>query len=199
MRARAVSGIVLALALLSAPAAADTLYQAGMPPVGPGHPLSLFGDHRAAQIGDLLFVVFNFSVTSASSDVVQDTKGYNVGLAPGVGNAALGFLRFPTQIGGQTGLQKNHTKTGTNAFTSAMEAQVVDVLPSGVLKIEGNQALIINGQEQTLHVVGYVRPQDIDANDSVPSNRIANVQATFVGNFQGAHRGLLQKIVDFLF
>ncbi len=155
-------------------------------------------DHRASQIGDLIAVKFNFSVTSQSSDVVNNTKGYNIGLGAGGGNAALGFLRFPTSLGGTTGLQSAHTKNGSNAFLAAMMAQVVGVLPSGALQIEGDQHLFINGNDQVLHVSGLVRPEDIDTTDTVLSSRIANVQATFNGNFQD-NKGLIRRILDVLF
>ena len=57
----------------------------------------------------------------------------------------------------------------------------------------------MNGQRQTLHITGLVRTEDIDSTDSVLSTRVANVQASFTGNFQEKHKGLLQKILDFLF
>jgi flagellar L-ring protein precursor FlgH len=80
-----------------------------------------------------------------------------------------------------------------------MEAQVTDILPSGALRLAGDQLLSVNGQKQTLHVTGIVRPEDIDSTDTVLSSRVANVQAEFSGNFQEKHKGLVQKILDFLF
>jgi flagellar basal body L-ring protein FlgH len=44
-----------------------------------------------------------------------------------------------------------------------------------------------------------VRPEDIDSTDSVLSTRVANVEAKFDGNFQEKHKGLIQKILDFIF
>ena len=50
---------VLAMAPLAAQA--DTLYQAAPPPAGPGHPIRLMSDHRASQVGDLCYIVFDFN------------------------------------------------------------------------------------------------------------------------------------------
>jgi flagellar L-ring protein precursor FlgH len=80
-----------------------------------------------------------------------------------------------------------------------MEAMVVGVLPSGALEIAGDQRMVVNGQNQTLHVTGYVRPEDIDANDTVLSSRIGNVQGSFSGNFQEKNVGLIRKILGWLF
>ena len=179
-------------------ASADSLYVAGPPPAAPGHPLRLGPDHRAQQVGDLVGVQFDFSVSNGSSQTVQNTKGYNVALAGATGNAALGFLRFPTGLGGSTGTQSANSNTGTNTFKTAMMAQVTNVLPSGALEIAGDQNLLINGQKEVLHMTGTIRPEDIDQTDTVLSSRVANLDGRFDGNFKD-NRGLLRRILDWLF
>ena len=180
-------------------ASADTLYVAAPPAQAPGHPLRLGPDHRASQVGDLVEIQFNFAVNTASSDVSQDGKGYNLNLGAGTGNLAQSILRFPSGIGGSTAAQSSKTRNGTNSFISAMMATVTNVLPSGALVVAGDQGLNINGQNQTLHVTGVVRPEDIDSTDTVLSTRIANVQAKFSGDFQEKNKGIIRKILDFLF
>jgi flagellar L-ring protein precursor FlgH len=184
---------------LTAPAFADTLYQAAPPPAGPGHPLRLGADHKASQVGDLVQVIFNFNVNSTSSDVTNVNNSYNLGLGQGTGLANVSLLRFGAGLNGGRQTQSSKTQSGQNTFVSTMEAQVTDVLPSGALRIAGDQALIVNGQKQTLHITGLVRPEDIDGTDSVLSTRVANVEAKFDGNFQEKKKGLIQKILDFLF
>ena len=191
--------LVLSFLMLSPVAAsADSLYVAGPAPAAPGHPLRLGPDHRAQQVGDLVGVQFNFSVTNSSSQNVTNTKGYNVALAGATGNAALSFLRFPTGLGGNTGTQSANSNTGSNTFATAMMAQVVNVLPSGALEIAGDQNLTINGQREVLHVTGVIRPEDIDQTDTVLSSRIANLNGSFNGNFKD-NRGLLRRVLDWLF
>lgn len=194
--------MLLALAMiaaLGAPAPADTLYQAAPPPAGPGHPLRLGADHKAAQVGDLLQVVFNFNVNSTSSDVTNVNNSYTLGLGQGTGLANVSLLRLGAGLNGGRQTQSSKTQSGQNTFVSTMEAQVTGVLSSGALRIAGDQALIVNGQRQTLHITGLVRPEDIDNTDSVLSTRVANVEAKFDGNFQEKHKGIIQKILDFIF
>ncbi len=190
---------LIALGVAVQPAQADTLYQAAPPPAAPGHPLRLGPDHKAAQVGDLVLVVFNFAVNSTSSDVTNVSNSYNLGIGQGTGLANVSLLRFGAGLGGQRGTQSSKTQAGQNTFVSSMEAQVTDILPSGALRVAGDQLLSVNGQKQTLHVTGIVRPEDIDSTDSVLSSRVANVEATFSGNFQEKNKGLVRKILDFLF
>lgn len=197
--------ILFALLLLPATAAADTLYVAAPPPVGAGHPLRLGPDHRAGQTGDLLHVQFNFAVQSSSSDVSTNAKQFSAGASNGATGTTSGIrllgglINIPTSIGGNTGTQSTKTENGTTSFVSDMMATVINVLPSGVLQIAGDQQLVINGQNQTLHITGFVRPEDIDSSDTVLSSRVADVQGTFSGNFQEKHVGLLRRLLNFLF
>ncbi len=195
--------LTLACLLLPATALADTLYVSPPPSVGPGHPLRLGPDHRASQVGDLLHVQFNFSVQSFSSDVSSSTKQASAGSSSGAtgtsGVSILGFIKVPLSVGGQTATQSSRTENGQTTFVSDMEATVIGVLPSGALEVAGDQLMAVNGQNQKLHIVGYVRPEDIDATDTVLSSRMADVQGTFSGNFQEKNVGLIRRILNWLF
>ncbi|HKU69065.1 MAG TPA: flagellar basal body L-ring protein FlgH [Candidatus Baltobacteraceae bacterium] len=198
--------IALALLCLPAPALADTLYVAPPPAVGPGHPLRLGPDHRASQIGDLLHVAFNFAVRSNSSDVSTNAKNFSVGSSNGSGGSGTsgikllgGLINVPTSLGGNTGSQSSRTENGATSFVSDMMATVVNVLPSGVLQIAGDQRMIVNGEAQTLHITGFVRPEDIDTTDTVLSSRVADVEGSFNGNFQQKKVGIIRKILNWLF
>lgn len=197
---------LLATSVLPAAAMADTLYVAPPPPVGPGHPLRLGPDHRATQIGDLLHIQFNFAVSSNSSDVSNSAKQFGVGSNNGTGGSGTtgirllgGLVNIPTSLGGNTSTQSSRTENGTTSFVSDMMATVVNVLPSGVLQIAGDQRMLVNGETQTLHITGFVRPEDIDSTDTVLSSRVADVEGNFNGNFQEKKVGLIRHILNWLF
>jgi len=196
---RATCAVAL-LCALAAPAAADTLYQAAPPPAAPGHPLRLGADHRAQQIGDLVQVVFNFSVTSSSQNAKNVNNSYQSGGGGGAGIFNLPLVRLTSSVSGSRVQSDNRSDVGSNSFVTSMEAQVTEILPSGALRIAGDQGLIVDGQKQTLHVTGIVRPDDIDNTDSVVSTRVADVRATFDGKYSDVkHPGLLNQIVHWLF
>ncbi|MBV8581808.1 MAG: flagellar basal body L-ring protein FlgH [Candidatus Eremiobacteraeota bacterium] len=187
-------------AALTAPAFADTLYQAAPPPAAPGHPLRLGPDHRAQQVGDLVQVVFNFAVSSASQNAKNVNNSYQAGGGGGSGIFNLPLVRLSSNINANRTSSENRSDVGSNSFVTSMEATVTDILPSGALRISGDQALIVDGQKQTLHVTGLVRPEDIDNTDAILSNRVADVHATFDGKYtETRHPGILSKIVHWLF
>ena len=186
---RMTSIIVSAVLACSLVAKADTLYQAAPPPAGPGHPLRLGPDHRASQIGDLVYIIFDFNDSNSHSAAYASSKS--------AGFSLTGLFHIPA-INGSTNASSSKTASGADSFVSTMMATVTDVLPSGVLKIAGDQGVVINGRNQTLHITGFIRPEDLDQTDAVLSSRVANVQAAFNGdNPKG--KGLLQRILEFLF
>jgi|HubBroStandDraft_1064217.scaffolds.fasta_scaffold371806_2 flagellar L-ring protein precursor FlgH len=196
MRKLLVALVLLALAPIAA--TADTLYQAAPPPVAPGHPLSLMDDHRAAQTGDLVYV--QFDLANSNSEVNNYSSSKQAALSGGSGSGIfnLPLVRLNNSVSGQSTTSTAQTATGSNAFTATMMATVTEVLPSGALQISGDQSMTINGQVQTLHITGTIRPQDIDNTDTVLASRVANVQGNFKGNDQKS-KGLLSRILSWLF
>ncbi len=189
-----------AIAALLVPglAQADTLYQAAPPPAGPGHPLQLGPDHRAQQIGDLVYVAFDFAAANSHTNNYSSNKQGAVNGGNGTGLFGLPFVRLSNTFSGQSTTSTAQSATGADSFTSTMMATVTNVLPSGTLQISGDQGVTVNGRAQTLHITGLIRPEDIDSTDTVLSSRVADVHASFKGNDQ-QHKGLLARIVNWLF
>ncbi len=177
---------------------ADTLYVAAPGPASPGHPLSLGPDLRAHQPGDLVTIVFNFNVAQNSTSTMARSKAASAGVAAGTGIAGIGFLRFPSSIGAQSALNTSDVRANAQTFTSTMMATVQEILPSGALVVSGTQRIIINGKAQNMKVTGTIRPADIDNTDSVLSTSMANVQLDFDGNWGEDKKGIIQRIIDWI-
>ena len=190
--------LVAMLAVTPLTAAADTLYQAAPPPAGPGHPFSLMNDHRASQVGDLVFVQFDIANTNSEVNDYSSNKQSSVSGGNGTGIFNLPLVRLNNSVAGTSTTSTTQTATGANAFTATMMATVTGVLPSGALQIAGDQSLSVNGQAQTLHITGTVRVEDIDNLDTVLASHVANVQAAFKGNDQ-KNKGLLARVLSWLF
>jgi flagellar L-ring protein precursor FlgH len=192
----ALGAICLATAL---PVYADTLYVSAPPPFSPGHPLRLLSDRKASQIGDLVAVQFNFTTTSQRAYASTTAKNYNIAQGAGSGLFNLPLVKLGANLTGATGSSATDSKTDSSTFSTAMMATVTDVLPSGALQLEGDQDILVNGEKQKLHVVGYARPEDIDNTDTISSTRLANVHADYAGDQTKEHKGLLHKVLDALF
>jgi flagellar L-ring protein precursor FlgH len=179
-------------------AMADTLYQAAPPPAGPGHPLRLGPDHRAQQIGDLVYVQFDFNDSNSHSNNYSSNKSFNTSYAGGTGNFAISLLRNVSSIAGSSQTSTAQAASGADSFISTMMTTVTNVLPSGAMEIAGDQDVNINGRKQTLHITGVIRQEDISSGDAILASRVADVHAEFKGN-DLKDKGLLSKILSWLF
>lgn len=66
-------------------------------------------------------------------------------------------------------------------LTARLSAIVVEVLPSGLLRIEGEKILAVNNEEQVMVVSGLVRQRDITSNNEVNSSQIAQMRIDYYG------------------
>ena len=66
-------------------------------------------------------------------------------------------------------------------LTARISAVVVEVLPSGLLRIEGEKILAVNNEEQIMGISGLVRQRDINSNNEVNAAQIAQARIDFYG------------------
>lgn len=138
---------------------------------------SLTADRRHFQVGDSLTVLV---VENASASSTADT-GTQRDAQVGVG------LSTPSRdrhLAGNTSNEFNGT--GRTQRSGRLLAQITvlvrEVLPNGDLRVAGDQSLEINGERQTIHAEGRVRPRDINEQNTVQSSRLAEAKLSFAGD-----------------
>jgi flagellar L-ring protein precursor FlgH len=78
---------------------------------------------------------------------------------------------------------------------------VVAVNPSGTLSIKGDRHVRVNGEDDTIHLSGVVRPQDLDPNNMISSSQIADLEVSMLGQGQIRDKqgnGLGTRLFDWL-
>ncbi|MCP5071082.1 MAG: flagellar basal body L-ring protein FlgH, partial [bacterium] len=66
-------------------------------------------------------------------------------------------------------------------FTTKIACVVTDVTPSGLLHIEGERHLTINGETQVIALSGFVRPEDVRIDNTLPSELVASADIRYGG------------------
>lgn len=164
---------------------------------------SLYTDIKAHAVGDVLTVriyedaqASNVSETDITKEGTFETKG-----GPGIG--LLDFI----PLFGASGENTNEYKgSGTNKrrgnLQASMTVSIIAVKANGDLAIEGNRVIRINNDDETLTLSGIIRPQDINANNTVNSYSIANAQISYTGKgpaSTGARPGIIIRFLNWLF
>lgn len=78
-------------------------------------------------------------------------------------------------------------------------AEVVEILPNGNLVIEAKTTRKINRETEILSIRGVIRPEDVDVNNTVKSENIANLTLSYEGEgtvSDGQKPGILGWILD---
>jgi flagellar L-ring protein precursor FlgH len=81
-------------------------------------------------------------------------------------------------------------------LTSVFTVSIVSIEPSGLLQIQGERTVEIDGRTQDWELEGIVRPEDVSADNLVFSNRIANAVIRYKGKDIGPKKGILGKILS---
>lgn len=146
---------------------------------------SLYGDHKAFRVGDVLTVSVSESAkasNTANTDLARNTSN----------KAQVSALWGLQDILSQTNLTKldvttdsSHKGAGATArtgqLTASLTAVVKDVLPNGNLVIQGTRSVLVNHEEQYMTLTGVVRPEDIGRDNMVFSTQIADARISFGG------------------
>lgn len=146
----------------------------------------LFSDFKARRIGDLIFI----DVVEAASAQVESgaQRKRDSGALAGVGTLA-GALPLPGAavagaVAGALGARKYEGKgsTGRNSRVEArIAARVVEVLPNGDLRVEASKLVKVNKEDESLHLSGIVRPNDVSADNSVATTEVGDLRVELSG------------------
>jgi flagellar L-ring protein precursor FlgH len=155
---------------------------------------SLFGDRRAAQRGDILTVVIEIDdrprsrIPPAGRSGAQQKWGSRRCSA-----SRSGSIRKPARRcqHGRRGRDESSSdfqgpgqRVAEGKLTLRVAATVVEELPNGVLRIEGQQEVRVNFEMRELIVTGYVRPADISRQNEITYDKIAGARIAYGGRGQ---------------
>ncbi|MDR0809020.1 MAG: flagellar basal body L-ring protein FlgH [Gemmobacter sp.] len=173
-----------------------------LPPATPGDASSLwsanrdslFGERRAARRGDILTVVIEIddeakiSNSSGRSRNGSDSMGIpalfgipqrlNEKLPEGASMKEAVNTRSASSYEGSGSVSRQEK------LTLRIAATVVEELPNGVLRIEGQQEVRVNYELRELIVTGYVRPSDISRQNVITYDKIAGARVSYGGRGQ---------------
>lgn len=156
----------------------------------------LVADKRAGEIGDTVTILVMESAQAKSSagNSTESSSGMQVNARSPQGQWPYGVGVAATS-GGDAAINRN----------GFVKAQITAVVQSrdanGNLEVMGNQEITIDGEVQSMEVRGWIRPNDISANNVVPSFRLFNARIRFEGEgsmSENQKSGFFSRVVNWL-
>jgi flagellar L-ring protein precursor FlgH len=159
---------------------------------------SLFGDHSAHRVGDVVTILIVESTQAAKSTVTK-TQTETENDASSLGR--LDFIDFWNLDARNTSLGEGSTARRGD-LQARLTARVTAVDPNGLLKLEGTRRVLVNGEEEEIKLVGTVRPRDIQPDNTVLSTYLADAAIEYTGEgvLASAEKpGVITRLMNWLF
>lgn len=153
--------------------------------------MSLVSDKRATERGDILTVVIEiddkaeFQNTSGRSRSATDKVG--IPNLMGIPQRIDKMLPDGASMEDLADASANSSYKGSGnisrreKLTLRVAATIIDILPNGVLRVQGSQEVRVNNEVRELTVSGFVRPADIGRRNEIAYDRIAGARISYGG------------------
>jgi len=145
-----------------------------------GHQISLFQDRRAYRVGDVLTVILDENTKSSKDSDTSMDRSTDVSVeAPTLGKLSLSELT--AALRSNRSFSGEASATQRNSLSGSITVTVARTFPNGILEIQGEKWIKLNQGDEFVRLKGLVRVDDINDNNQVASERIANAQITYAG------------------
>lgn len=153
----------------------------------------LFGDDKAAKVGDIITVTINETSSSTQSATTNTSKDTTINMqAPNIlglpsSMGVQNFLGMGTQFDPTVNASVANSNQGAGtvsrdgSLTGTISALITEILPSGNFRIEGRRSVTVNNEEQIMVLRGIVRPQDINFDNTILSTLVADAAISLTG------------------
>jgi flagellar L-ring protein precursor FlgH len=156
------------------------------------HSDSWFGEKKNFQVGDVITVILNESMTGDSTSTNESSRTTTTDvLSPAQ------LARFGSNGGllsnDENPIETELTSSGSGeteqsaTLTGTMTAQVAEVYANGNLLIRGEKIVNFSSGSEVIQVKGIIRPEDIQPDNTVQSKRLASAQISYKGVGQNAN------------
>ncbi|MGI6253691.1 MAG: flagellar basal body L-ring protein FlgH [Aminivibrio sp.] len=186
----AASILLLLLGLSSQPAQARSLWN---------DRTNWVADRRPSAVGDIVTVVVNERTKTKDEGKTDVSKSNDNRVGDGFG--IFNFIRA-FGFNSKSNMKGDGSTERTHTAQTQITCMVTDILPNGNLIIEGTRDVATHEETLQLHVIGVIRPQDVNSYNQISSDKIANAEIGVKG--KGAltrlqKPGLLTQILQAIF
>jgi flagellar L-ring protein precursor FlgH len=154
---------------------------------------TFFKDQRAHQVGDILTVKVTISDKAEfDNETTRKRSGSDSASVGGLPAYLLGKAVLPASVAtsdiASTDSASSSTGSGKATRSETLETNiagvVTQILPNGNLVVEGRQEVRVNFEKRELIVAGIIRPEDIAADNTIDSAKIAEARISYGGKGQ---------------
>ena len=150
-----------------------------------GQQMELFADLKARRVGDVLTIRLTETTSASKNATTKTTKTTTVantgptlfGRTPTHGGVGIGTVA----LNGADTFDGEGSSTQGNTLAGSLTVTVTEVQPNGNLIVQGDKTLKLNQGDEFVHLSGIVRRNDIGADNTVTSDKVADAHISYSG------------------
>jgi flagellar L-ring protein FlgH len=149
-----------------------------------GRLVRLGTDAKAARLHDVVSVVVVENLAASTDGQVKNTRSSNASSSLTALFGALKPSNNLQDLVGQSsasGLTAQGQSITNSSLATTFGAEVVDVLPNGMLVVQATRQLTFSQQTQLIKLRGLVRPEDVSAQNQVLSTAMTDLELEVTG------------------
>jgi flagellar L-ring protein precursor FlgH len=149
-----------------------------------GQLVRLGTDVKAFRLHDVVSIVVSENLAASTDGQVKNARASNA--SSGV-TALFGALKasgtLPNMLNqtSSSGLTAQGQSTTNSSLVTTFGAEVMDVLPNGMLVVQATRQLTFSQQTQLIRLRGLVRPEDVSAQNQVQSTAMTDLELEVTG------------------
>ena len=149
-----------------------------------GRLVRLGTDAKAVRLHDVVSVVVTESLAASTDGQVKNARASNAnsGLTSLFGALkAANALQNLVGMSAASGLTAQGQSTTNSSLATTFGAEVVDVLPNGMLVVQATRQITFSQQTQLIKLRGLVRPEDVSSQNQVQSTAMTDLELEVTG------------------
>ena len=149
-----------------------------------GQLVRLCTDVKAFRVHDVVMIVVSESLSASTGGQVKNTRASN---ANSNVTSLFGALKASNALqnlvgaNAASGLTAQGQSTTDSSLATTFGAEVVDVLPNGMLVVQATRQLTFSQQTQLISLRGLVRPEDVSSQNQVQSTAMTDLELEVTG------------------
>ena len=155
-------------------------------------------DRRASKVGDILTVSLSENFSASKSQSAKSAKKGELKFDfPNVMTAGADDGLFDSSS--DQSFDGSGSAGQNNSLKGQLSVTVTKVFDNGNMEILGQKKLTLNNGDEYIRLLGIIRPEDIDNQNTVLSSRIANAKISYTGAgdvADSSKKGWFTKLID---
>lgn len=145
---------------------------------------SLYDDSKPHGVGDIITILLEENTKAAKSSDANLSKSNDATMSPlevGGQELNLGEYNFSYNLNNDNNFTGNAEANQSNSLSGSISVEVIEVLANGNLVVRGEKWITLNTGDEYVRLSGTIRPDDIDYDNTVASQRISNARIQYSG------------------